>query len=184
MAYYETERLILRTSEATLAPDILDFYLRNMAEFASVEPFDTADFLTLPVQIRNLSLEERFQNEGRMIRFWIYKKEDPWHTIGTFSFMNIRLGSFCSATLGYKMDKKSRRRGYCREAIVFGIEYLSKQYSIHRIEAMVKPTNSPSIHLLESLGFEKEGLLKQNVRLNGTWTNHFLYSLILNENSD
>ncbi len=181
MIPYETKRLLLRTSEASLAPDVLDFYLQNQKEFSAVEPFDTADFFTLPIQRRNLSLEERLQSEGRMVRFWIYKKEDPDHTIGTFSFMNIRLGSFCSATLGYKMDRDARHHGYCREAISFGIDYVSNRYSLHRIDATVKPTNQASINLLESIGFKEEGLLKQNVKLNGVWTNHLLYGLIISE---
>lgn len=181
MIPYETERLILKTSDASLAQDVLAFYQKNQREFSTIEPFDTADFFTLPIQRRNLSLEARLESEERMVRFWIYKKEDPDHTIGTFSFMNIRQGSFCSATLGYKMDRDARHQGYCKEAITFGLGYVSNHYSLHRVEATVKPTNKPSINLLESIGFKKEGLLKQNVKLNGVWTNHLLYGLILPE---
>ncbi len=176
---FETERLILRSSDAAFAKDVLKFYKDNTDSFEATEPIDSSDFYTFGIQQRNLRVESRLISENRMMRFWIFTKRSPHKIIGTFSLMNVRQGSFKCASLGYKMDKKYRRKGYCKEAILFGLEYAEKEMNLHRIEATVQPSNEASIALLESVGFEREGLLRQNVKLLGKWTDHYLYSKIL-----
>ena len=49
---------------------------------------------------------------------------------------------------------------------------------LHRIEAFVMPENNPSIKLLESLYFQKEGLLQKNAKIQGHWEDHILYGLV------
>ncbi len=176
---FETERLILRSSDANFAKDVLAFYKNNSDSFEAFEPFDTPDFYTFSIQQRNLRVESRLISEGRMIRFWIFPKDNPHKIIGTFSLMNVRQGSFKCASLGYKMDKDYRRMGYCREAVLFGLDFAKDQMHLHRIEATIQPSNKASLALIESIGFEREGLLRQNVKLLGKWTDHYLYSKIL-----
>ena len=72
---FETERLILRSSDANFAKDVLAFYKNNADSFEAFEPFDTPDFYTFSIQQRNLRVESRLISEGRMIRFWIFPKE-------------------------------------------------------------------------------------------------------------
>lgn len=49
---------------------------------------------------------------------------------------------------------------------------------MHRIEAMVHPKNQPSIALLESVGFEREGIAREAARLSGSWQDMYRYSLL------
>ncbi|MCR4781176.1 MAG: GNAT family N-acetyltransferase [Lachnospiraceae bacterium] len=177
---FETKRLILRSSDANFAKDVLEFYKDNKESFEAVEPFDTPDFYTFSIQQRNLRAESRLISEGRMVRFWIFPKNEPHKIIGTFSLLNVRQASFKSATIGYKMDKCYRRFGYCKEAILFGLDFAKNTMGLHRIEALIQPSNKASIALIESVGFEREGLLRQNVKLLGEWKDHYLYSKIFN----
>lgn len=177
MQFY-TERLILKTSDPSMAKEVLQFYIDNADDFSHVEPIDTSDFYTFGIQQRNLRVESRLIAQNKLFRFWIYLKSNPEKPIGTFSLQNLRKGSFLSASLGYKMDRNYRKMGYCSEAIRFGISF-SSSLGLHRLNAIVLPDNTDSIHLLERNGFEKEGLLKEYVKLKGVWRDHYLYSRLL-----
>jgi hypothetical protein len=179
MLTFETERLLLTSSNPCMAEEVLNFYKNNKEDFEATEPIDKNNFYTIEVQKRNLSMEERAFSEKFFVRFWIFLKENPKKIIGTFSFSKIKMGYFCSASLGYKIDKEFRHKGYCTEAIRFGLYYAKNNLNLHRIFSTVNLDNKNSISLLLKLGFDREGLLKDYVFLNGKWTNQYLYAKIL-----
>ena len=49
---------------------------------------------------------------------------------------------------------------------------------LHRLEAACIPDNHRSIRVLEKAGFQREGLLRSYLRINGVWQDHFIYGLI------
>ena len=49
---------------------------------------------------------------------------------------------------------------------------------LHRIEAACIPDNLRSLRLLEKAGFQREGLLRSYLRINGVWQDHYLYALV------
>lgn len=179
MKKYKTERLILLTSDIELSAEVLNFYQKNKISFEATEPIDDSAFYTDIIQKRNLSMECRLISENKFFRVWMTLKDNPKKIIGTFSLSKITMGSFQSAYLGYKMDIEYRGKGYCTEALTFGINYAKDTLLLHKITATVNPNNYSSIKILEKLSFQREGLLKDYVYLNGKWTNHYIYSLIL-----
>lgn len=176
---YETENLILRVIDQTQAPKVLEFY-KNNPEFAEVEPV-MHNFYTLQFHETVLGYEYKLILKMNLLRLWIYSKEDPQTIIGTLSFRNISKTFFHSCEVGYKMDKQYRNRGYCSEALQKGFEIMFTEMDIHRIEAIVLPDNQASIHLLEKLGFQREGLKRQCVQLQGKWRDHYQYSLLVDD---
>ncbi|WP_432490651.1 GNAT family N-acetyltransferase, partial [Flavonifractor plautii] len=52
------------------------------------------------------------------------------------------------------------------------------QLRLHRIEAASIPSNQPSIRVLERSGFEREGLARQYLKINGHWSDHILFGLV------
>ena len=175
---FETPRLILKTSNESMARETLRFYQSNKVDFEATEPIYHPDFYTEHFQATMLKYERSEIRKGKMLRLWIFRREDPDRIIGTVSFHNIRHGSFCDCETGYKMDAAFRRNGYCKEALAFGMSLMFDSYHLHRITAIVLPENNASIQLLESLGYEKEGLLKQNVLLQGTWKSHYIFAYV------
>ncbi len=175
----ETQRLHLRILTASEAPKTLAFYENNAPVFERYEPIIGDNFYSLAHQEHLLAFEYNQMLQLRMLRFWLFEKDRPENVIGTVSFHNITPNVFCSATVGYKMDPAYWRRGYCYEALLAGIRMVSQDIGIRRFEALVLPENIPSIRLLEKLGFEREGLLKEKILLNGQWRDHYTYGLIL-----
>lgn len=179
---YETQRLYLRVLGRYDARMVLDFYSRNAKEFALYEPLKEEDAKNLNYHSMMLDYELKYFEKESLLRLYIFEKDNPFQIVGTLSFRNISHGFYKCATLGYKADKDFRRRGYMKEAITKGMEIMDKELHLRRVEAIVMPDNTPSIGLLESLDFQREGLIRDKVFLNGKWEDHYLYSHIFKNN--
>lgn len=175
---YETDRLILKVLNQENASQVLSFYQQNKEVFEKIEPINAPNFYTLEHQQAILHYEYEQILRFAMIRFWIFEKEDPDKVIGTICFHDIRRPIFESCVVGYKIDTAHTGRGYCHEALDACISIMFGELMLHRIEAYVMPQNLSSIHLLEVLGFKREGLIHDKVKLNDQWEDHYLYSLI------
>jgi ribosomal-protein-alanine N-acetyltransferase len=68
------------------------------------------------------------------------------------------------------------RRGHMRAAVRALVPYAFSALRLHRVEAACIPTNTASIHLLESCGFQREGYARQYLCINGLWQDHLLYA--------
>jgi ribosomal-protein-alanine N-acetyltransferase len=82
------------------------------------------------------------------------------------------------AEIGYDLEKASWKQGIMTEALRAMLQYGFGQMGLNRVEALVYVENEASIHLLERLGFQKEGLLRQYFRRGDTHYDHWLLSLL------
>lgn len=174
----ETDNLILKILTSDSAPLVLDFYMRNQRLFEAFEPMLSEDFYSLTHQENLLNFEYKSTLKLNMARYYIFEKGNMNNIIGTVSFRNIIRPVYSCATVGYKMDQKYQRKGYCYEALSTLIPMINSEVGIRRFEALVLPDNLPSISLLEKLDFEKEGLLKEKVCIKDRYEDHFLYAKI------
>lgn len=86
------------------------------------------------------------------------------------------------AELGYILtNDKERNNGYMKEALPAIIRYGFEKMNLHRIEAMVGPSNTPSLRLIESLGFTKEGHLREHYFKDGKIEDSVIFSLLKSE---
>ena len=65
------------------------------------------------------------------------------------------------AEIGYLLAPDRQGRGYMHEALQHLLDYLFQTLHLHRVEAEVDPRNQPSARVLERLGFQLEGVLRQ-----------------------
>ena len=61
-----------------------------------------------------------------------------------------------------------------REALRAALRHGFVEMGLNRIEAMVYPENLASLRLLQHLGFQKEGLLRQSTRQGERFYDHWL----------
>lgn len=54
----------------------------------------------------------------------------------------------------------------------------NRRKPMNSVLAGVMPHNIASIRVLEEVGFEKEGLSKKNVLINGTWEDHWHFAIV------
>lgn len=175
---HQTKRLTMRVLNEDDAQSVLRFYKNNAPIIEKYEPICAEQFYTAAYHENLLRFEYEETLKLHMLRFWLFEKEHPAEIIGTISFHHITPNQFSSTLVGYKMDAKYWRRGYCYEALSCGIDLLSEEIGIRRFEALVHPDNIPSISLLEKLDFKREGLLKDKVYIQNQWQDHFLYALV------
>ncbi len=175
---YETDRLILKVLRPEAAKKVLCFYLDNKELFEKYEASRPDNFYTVKYQKSVLLCEYNLTVQLSAVRFYVFLKDDPDRIIGTICFRDITRSIYDSCEVGYKFDERFWHHGYATEALIEGIDIMFGDLGLHRITACVMPGNTPSIRLLESLYFKREGLLRQNARIQGEWTDHYLYSLI------
>lgn len=100
---------------------------------------------------------------------------------------NVYLGSrdFEAVEIGYVFNKNYWGKGYAKEACMSLIKNCFEN-GIHRVYAECDPNNPNSWRLLESLGFNREAYLKENVYFwkdncgNPIWKDTYIYSLLNN----
>lgn len=83
------------------------------------------------------------------------------------------------AELGYGLNADQfKGLGFMSEALPAVIEYGFTEINLHRIEALVAPWNTPSLKLLKSNKFEREGLMKEHYLKDGVYEDSEVYGLI------
>jgi [ribosomal protein S5]-alanine N-acetyltransferase len=171
----ESERLKMVSLDSTDTEQFFDFLIRNKEYFRRWSPAYEKNYFSVWYHKAWLESIEKEMKEGRQIKFGAYLKSNPNRIVGTVSFSNIIKGIFQSCFLGYRVDEHETKKGYASEAIAKCTEYMFGEIKIHRIEANIMPSNTPSIRVMEKLGFENEGLAKKYLKVNGVWEDHFHY---------
>lgn len=175
-----TERLSLQPPDRTRDVQILNYLLRNEAFLKGWDPARAPDFYTLDTQRRLIEVDLLQTQAGQLAKFWIYKRGEPERIIGSVSLSNIVRGAFQSCHLGYRLDRDELNKGYMTEAVGRVVRHGFEELMLHRIEANIMPRNGASLKVVEKLGFEREGLARRYLRINGKWEDH-IHMVLLNE---
>ena len=78
----------------------------------------------------------------------------------------------------YKFDAAFQHQGYAREAVTKVLNIAFTDLSLHRVFARVMPENTPSLRLLEVIGFTCEGTEYACTQIQGKWEDHIRYALL------
>ena len=98
--------------------------------------------------------------------------------IGAIILTNVRRGVSQSGSVGYWIGEKYSKKGYMTAAMDLFLSHVCHILKLHRIEAYCIPNNIPSVSLLEKVGFIREGMASQYLKINGIWQDHFLYGML------
>lgn len=172
MIFLETSRLRLVPAAQELAGEVCAYYRRNRAFLEPYDPRREESFFTEDHQRLLLAQDEALAQCGRGYRFYLRLPGKGDQVLGTVSLNSIVMGAFRSCFLGYKLDQACLNRGYMTEAIGLVTDYAFAQLRLHRIEANVMPWNAPSLRVLEKNGYEREGISREYLYINGKWEDH------------
>lgn len=170
-------RLLLRAPTVALTDAVIDYQLRNTAHFARWDPAYPSDhFERTRVAERLLQGEQAFAS-GNAFRYWLVLPEAPTRVIGQVHVSQLSRGAFQSAVLGYSLDAQAQGRGLMREALQALLdEMFGSAVRLHRIQAAVRPENVRSRNVLLRLGFEREGLSRRYLHIDGAWRDHDVFA--------
>lgn len=82
------------------------------------------------------------------------------------------------ATVGYTVAPSARRRGVGTKALRTLTAFGWTLPELHRIELYVEPWNIGSIHVAESAGYEREGLLRSHQPIGDRRADMLLYAVV------
>ncbi len=81
----------------------------------------------------------------------------------------------------YLSGKDWQKKLETKDSINLLISYGFRELGLHRVFAEVYIFVSETVGLYESLGFHKDGVIRDNVWRNGKWWNSFIYSKLESE---
>lgn len=120
----------------------------------------------------------RYANEMRgdlAYPFLIWRAEDRT-LLGGVTLANVRRGIVQTGTLGYWIGAPFAAQGIMTRTLRLLVPELFARLRLHRIEAACLPGNVPSIRLLEGAGFQREGMAREYLCINGQWQDHLLFA--------
>jgi RimJ/RimL family protein N-acetyltransferase len=83
-----------------------------------------------------------------------------------------------SASLGYCFDDAAWGHGYATEAAGTLLQWAFDTLDLNRVQAETDTRNVASAHVLEKLGFEREGTLREDCVVNGDVSDSWVYGLL------
>lgn len=172
-----TERVRLCSIARADAEALLAFQIENRAHLQPWEPLRGPEFFTLPAVEQRLALMEQQMTDGVALHL-LLRGRITGAVLGECNFTNIVRGPFQACFLGFSIGSRYEGRGLMSEALGAAIEHVFNQYRLHRIMANHRPENLRSGKLLTKLGFEREGLARAYLKINGEWADHVLTSRI------
>jgi [ribosomal protein S5]-alanine N-acetyltransferase len=173
-----TPRLVLRIAREDEGAKAHAYVVRNRAYMRPWEPSRAEWCFELPYWEQTVGLERDRARLGSSFRLRVLRCEDVSAYIGAVSLRDVEHGVNHSCQLGYSMDERHQGQGYMREAVAAAISFAFGELDLMRIEATYMPRNERSERLLKEFGFEREGLLRNMLMVDGKWEDHVVCSLL------
>ncbi len=148
-------RVVLRWLEQSDLPALFQVFSdrRAMRYWSSPPWTEKAD------AVKTLDSIRRHFAEDSLYQWGIARLTDDT-IIGTCTLAQIDAGNR-RAEIGFILRSDQWGQGYMSEATNTLLRFAFRELNLHRIEADVDPRNEPSIRLLERLGFQREGYLRE-----------------------
>lgn len=172
-----TQRLRVELVRESDVNDLLEHELKNQAFFRQFTATRDDSFYTHEEQVARVHRSIDAAAADKRYSFMVRERESGL-LIGGVDLMDVTRGSLQSALIGYSMDGDYNGKGYMTEAVRFVVRHAFEVLALHRIEAGVMPHNRGSLRVMEKAGFEREGLCRRNVNINGRWQDHVLLAIV------
>ena len=85
------------------------------------------------------------------------------------------------ADIGYELDPAFWGHGYATEAMRAVVGRGFSEMHVHRISAWCIADNAGSVRVLEKLGMQREGRLREKLYFKGRWWDTLLYAILDHE---
>ncbi|BFH13790.1 GNAT family N-acetyltransferase [Paenibacillus melissococcoides] len=151
----QTECFLLRAMEERDCRDIFDLYsLEDVVRYTPLEPFQSIQDV-----IREWNWHQQIFAEQSGLR-WVIEEKSSAKVIGTCGFLQYEK-THRRIELGYDLAPPYWGRGVMTEAAQRILSFGFRDIGVNRIEAKIDPENIASERLLLRLGFQKEGVMRQ-----------------------
>jgi ribosomal-protein-alanine N-acetyltransferase len=105
--------------------------------------------------------------------------------VAFLSLSQVFRGPFLNAYAGWRVSTPYTGKGIGSEAVSAMLDLafapLPGGIGLHRVQANVIPTNTPSVKLARRVGFREEGYAKQYLEIAGEWQDHLMFAKLSDE---
>ncbi|MFC9558107.1 GNAT family N-acetyltransferase [Agromyces sp. NPDC056965] len=168
----EAERLRLRPFDDADADDL--YALQSDAHV--LRYWDSPPWTDRDSVARFMAGCRRMADEGSGARVAIERTSDRafvgWCTFNSWN------PDFRSASLGYCLDQAAWGHGYATEAARVLLRWGFDTLDLNRVQAETDTRNAASARVLEKLGFQREGTLREDCIVNGDVSDSWVYGLL------
>lgn len=171
----QTERLTIRTLRFGEGEKIARYFEANREFLQPYYPTFTPDDFNPKVWEALVPRIQVDVESGHAARMCLFLGEE---IIGVANITGIVGFPRYGAVLGYSLCEARQGQGYMTEALGDLVPYAFERFHLHRLEANYMPRNERSGRVLARLGFEKEGLARNYLLINGKWEDHVLTAKI------
>lgn len=115
-------------------------------------------------------------DSGDAISWAVAGREDD-RLIGTLDLFRIEL-PHRRCECGYSLGTASWGQGLMSEILPLALDFAFGELGLHRVEADTDPRNAASVKLLERMGFQREGTLRQRWRVGTEVSDSAVFGLL------
>ena len=152
------------------AEELAALYAANREFLAPFEPERPEEFFTAAFQ------RSRIESAGE--DQWRWAIVDGGRIAGTIVVSDVRRGALQLGNVGYWIDRAHNGRGLATAAVADVVAFAFGEAGLHRLEAGTLVDNHASQRVLLKNGFERFGLARKLLNVNGVWRDHVLYERI------
>lgn len=116
--------------------------------------------------------------EGRAFDFSIRRPEDGRRHLGNISVWPTTRGGHNNGEIGYWVRSDETGAGICTEAAIRVLQIGFEEIGFHKIVLRIAVGNAASDRVAVKLGATQEGVLREELRIGGVWTDHSLWSIL------
>jgi RimJ/RimL family protein N-acetyltransferase len=132
-------------------------------------------------------LREAFQQTGLLKRESGFLLIETIHDRRVIGFLRYSMLPIPDSDLPYPEvgfgvpDINAQGKGYAKEGLSLLVDYLFAGYPVERIAAFTDIENIPAQRVLESIGFQREGVMRRSMFRDGKWRDIALYAILREE---
>ena len=155
------------------AQRISAYYQKNREFLQPWEPLREEGFFSVQGWEKRLIQLAELQKH-HLAYYFVIVKQGSDDICGVINFSNLIKHPFYACHVGYSLGDEYQGQGIMRRSLNAVVQWMFDERHFHRIMAGYMPRNEKSGKVLSELGFEKEGLAKDYLLINGQWEDHVL----------
>ena len=161
----------------------------------SLRPLTVTDVATVEAALDDPEICRWFDNRDVIAREVVERALARWQADEAAEFavldagecvgsLWLTLGADSRATVGYWLLQGSRGKGLAAHALVLISRWGFDELGVRRIGLLADPRNVASLRVAERAGFQREGVLRAWVDVNGKHVDYVSFSLIPTDSRD
>jgi [ribosomal protein S5]-alanine N-acetyltransferase len=151
----------------------------NREFLAPFGPARDDEYFTTRGQRARLRIADAERRADRLYRYAIL--DDDGDLAGAIALENVVRGAAQSATVGYWVDRARNGGGLATGALDAVLDDAFGDLGLHRLQAPIRPENARSRRVVEKNGFERIGLARGYLLVDGAWRDHDLWQRLAGE---